>query len=80
MFKTQQLKPYKRWKHNICSFQKVHKHSLMQNELVSTFTFKKTLSIYISFINHLYRNSEKIYSHYKKKRKLLNEFLWCKKY
>ena len=53
MFKTQQLKPYQ----NICSFQKVHKHSLIQNELVSTFTFKK-ISNYISFINHLYRNNE----------------------
>ena len=30
MFKTQQLIPYKR-------LQKVHKHSLIQNELVSTF-------------------------------------------
>ena len=43
---------------NICSFQKVHKHSLIQNELVSTFTLKK-ISNYISFINHLYRNKEK---------------------
>ena len=38
-----QLKPYKRYKRNICSFQKVHKHSLIQNELVSTFTFKKNI-------------------------------------
>ena len=29
----------------------------MENELVSTFTLK--ISNYISFINHLYRNSEK---------------------
>ena len=43
---------------NICSFQKVHKHSLIQNELVSTFALKK-ISNYISFINHLYRNKEK---------------------
>ena len=57
MFKTQQLKPYLRQKHNICSFQKVHKHSLIQNELVSTFTLK--ISNYISFINHVYRNNEK---------------------
>ena len=48
MFKTQQLKPYKRSKHNICSFQKVHKHSLLQNELVSTFTFKKNQTILVS--------------------------------
>ena len=46
MFKTQQLKPYKRSIHNICSFQKVHKHSLMQNELVSTFAFKKNIKLY----------------------------------
>ena len=48
-----------RKKHNICSLQfpKVHKHSLIQNELLSTFTLKK--SNYISFINHLYRNNEK---------------------
>ena len=52
------LKPYKRYKYNICSFQKVHKHSLIQNELVSTFTLKK-ISNYIIFINHLYRNNEK---------------------
>ena len=52
MFKTQQLKPYERQKHNICSFQKVHKHSLIQNELVSTSTFEK-------YINHLYKNNEK---------------------
>ena len=58
MYKTQQLKPYKRKKHNICSFQKVHKHSLIQNELVRTFTLKK-ISNYISFINHLYRDNEK---------------------
>ena len=57
IFKTQQLKPYKGQKHNICSFQKVHKHSLIQNELVSTFTLK--ISNCISFINHLYRNNEK---------------------
>ena len=57
MFKTQQLKPYKDSKHNICSFQKVHKHSLIQNELVGTFTLK--ILNYISFINHLYRNNEK---------------------
>ena len=48
MFKTQQLKPYKRKKHNICSFQKVHKHSLIQNELVSTFTLKKYQTILVS--------------------------------
>ena len=59
MFKTQQLKPYKRYKHNICSFQKVHKHSLIQNELVSTFTFKKKISNCIRVINHLYRNNKK---------------------
>ena len=35
----------------------VHKHSLIQNELVSTFTLK--ISNYISFINYLYRNNEK---------------------
>ena len=58
MFKTQQLEPYKRWKHNICSFQKVHTHPLIQNELVSTLTLKK-ISNYISLINHLYRNNEK---------------------
>ena len=58
MFKTQQLIPYKRKNHNICSFQKVHKHSLIQNEFVSTFTLKK-ISNYISFINHLYRNMKK---------------------
>ena len=51
MFKTQQLKPYKGQKHNICSFQKVHKHSLIQKELVSTFKLK--ISNCISFINHL---------------------------
>ena len=45
-------------KNNICSFQKVHKHTLIQNELVSTFTLKK-ISNYISFINHFYRNNEK---------------------
>ena len=39
-------------------FQKVHKHSLIQNELVSTFTFEK-ISNYISFIEHLYRTNEK---------------------
>ena len=37
---TKEVPPYKRYKHNICSFQKVHKHSLIQNELVSTFTLK----------------------------------------
>ena len=47
-----------RKKHNICSFQKVHKHSLIQNELASTFTLK--ISNYISLINHLYRNIEKM--------------------
>ena len=34
-----------------------YRHSLIQNELVSTFTLK--ISTYISFINHLYRNNEK---------------------
>ena len=48
MFKTQQLKPYKRYKHNICSIQKVHKPSLIQNELVSTFTLKKYQTILVS--------------------------------
>ena len=43
--------------HNICSFQKVHKHSSIHIELVSTFKLK--ISNYISFINHLYRNNEK---------------------
>ena len=33
------------------------KHSLTQDESVSTFTLK--ISNYISFINHLYRNNEK---------------------
>ena len=51
---------YKRWKHNICSFQKVHKHSSMQNELVSTFKNKKKYQTILSFINHLYRDDEKI--------------------
>ena len=47
-----------RKKHNFISFQKVHKHSLIQNELVnSTFTLK--ISNYICLINHLYRNDEK---------------------
>ena len=46
-------------KKNICSFQKVHKHYLIQNELVSTFTFKKNISNFnIRFLNHLYRNNE----------------------
>ena len=45
MFKTQQLKPYKRQKHNIYSFQKVYKHSIIQNKLVSTFAFKKYQTI-----------------------------------
>ena len=57
MFKIQQLKPYKRYKQNICSFQKVHNHSLIQKEVVSTFILKK--SNYISFIVHSYRNNEK---------------------
>ena len=48
MFKPLQLKPYKRSKHNICSFQKVHKHSLLQNELVSNFTFKQYQTILVS--------------------------------
>ena len=42
----------------MCSFQNVHKHSLIQNELVSTFTLKKLYN-YISFINHFYRNNER---------------------
>ena len=46
-----------RKKHNICSFQKVNKHSLIQNEFISTFTLKK--SNYIRFRNNLYSNSEK---------------------
>ena len=45
---TQQLKPCKRQKHNICSFQKVHKHSLIQSELVSTFTLKKYQIVLVS--------------------------------
>ena len=80
MFKTQQLEPYKRLKNNICSFRKVHKHTLIQNELVSTFTFKK-ISNYISFINHFYRNNEKKSN----KRNTLGwmfvfkgPYLWCK--
>ena len=36
----------------------MHKQSLIQNELVSTFTLKK-ISNCISFINHLYKKDEK---------------------
>ena len=53
MFKTQQLKPYERQKHNICSFQKVHKHSLIQNELVSTSTFENILIIYTKIMKNI---------------------------
>ena len=35
-------------KNNICSFQKVHKHSLKQNELINTFTLKKCQTILVS--------------------------------
>ena len=45
-------------KPDICSFYWVHKHSLIQNQLVSTFTLKK-ISNCISFINLLYKNNEK---------------------
>ena len=48
MFKTQQHKPYKRKKHTICSFQKVHKHSLIQNKLWSTSHLKKYQIILVS--------------------------------
>ena len=58
MFKTQQLEPHIKERKNICSFQKVHKHSFIQNKLVSTFTLKK-ISNNISFMNHFYRNNEK---------------------
>ena len=37
---SEQLKLYKIYQHNICSFQKVHIQFLIQNELVSTFTLK----------------------------------------
>ena len=40
MFKTQQLKPYKNRNIIFAVSKKVHKHSLIQNELVSTFTLK----------------------------------------
>ena len=58
MFKTQQLKPYKD-RSNICSFQKVYKHSLIQNELVSTFTLKKYQTILVSYIIYIGKMKKK---------------------
>ena len=56
----------------------VHKHSLIQNELVSIFTFKK-ISNY-SFINHFYRNNEKsnIRNTLGCKFVFKGPYLWCK--